>query len=275
MSQKFESPKASKQLSTHRFKCSCAPSSEPYACASAFQWLLHANKMAPFDFQKNRRVYLNLLGVENNISGSELQIEKDITRTFPQQAIFQQRAGEGQQSLSRVLLAFSKYDNTIGYVQGMNFIVGSLLMHCSEEVTFWLFVALIEDYEMRDIYMPGLPGLYKHIAILEHLMERHLPALYAHFGEQSVQVEMYASNWIFSLYSNVVPTAQMNTFFDNFYLHGWAFFYRFTLTLLRILQPKVLELDDLSEIIDMVKTPMQQKNFHRDDPGDRGAENFS
>ena len=68
----------------------------------------------------------------------------------------------------------------------------------------------------------------------------------------------------------------MDTFFDNFYLHGWAFFYRFTLTLLRILQPKVLELDDLSEIIDMVKTPMQQKNFHRDDPGgDRGAENFS
>jgi hypothetical protein len=44
--------------------------------------------MAPFDFEKNRRVYLNLLGVENNISGSELQIEKDITRTFPQQAIF-------------------------------------------------------------------------------------------------------------------------------------------------------------------------------------------
>ena len=69
----------------------------------------------------------------------------------------------------------------MGYVQGMNFIVGSLLMHCSEEVTFWLFVALIEDYEMRDIYMPGLPGLYKHIAIMEYLMERHLPTLYEHF----------------------------------------------------------------------------------------------
>ena len=138
----------------------------------------------------------------------------------------------------------------------MNFIVGSLLMHCSEEVTFWLFVALIEDYEMRDIYMPGLPGLYKHIAIMEYLMERHLPTLYQHFQELSVQVEMYASNWIFSLYSNVMPTAQMNEFFNNFYAHGWAFFYRFTLTLLRILQPKILLLDDLSEIIDMVKSPI-------------------
>ena len=75
---------------------------------------------------------------------------------------------------------------------------------------------------------------------MEYLMERHLPTLYQHFQELSVQVEMYASNWIFSLYSNVIPTAQMNEFFNNFYSHGWAFFYRFTLTLLRILQPKIL-----------------------------------
>jgi hypothetical protein len=54
--------------------------------------------------------------------------------------------------ISRVLLAFSKYDNTIGYVQGMNHIVDSLMIHCCEEVSFWLFVSLIEDYEMRDIY---------------------------------------------------------------------------------------------------------------------------
>jgi len=55
-------------------------------------------------------------------------------------------------SQSRVLLAFSKYDNTIGYVQGMNHIVDVLMMHCSEEISFWLFVSLIEDYEMREIY---------------------------------------------------------------------------------------------------------------------------
>ena len=88
MPQTYESPKAKKQLSTHRFKCSCEPSSEPYACASSFRWLQLANKSTNFDFTKNRSTYLALLGVENNISGSELQIEKDITRTFPQQSIF-------------------------------------------------------------------------------------------------------------------------------------------------------------------------------------------
>lgn len=51
-----------------------------------------------------------------------------------------------------MLLAFSRYDNTIGYVQGMNHIVELLMNHCTEEIAFWLFVALVEDYEMREIY---------------------------------------------------------------------------------------------------------------------------
>jgi hypothetical protein len=75
-----------------------------------------------------------------------------VSRTFPQEEAFMSKTSFGQQSLQRVLLAFSKYDNSIGYVQGMNFIVGCLLLHCSEEVAFWLFVSLIEDYFMRDIY---------------------------------------------------------------------------------------------------------------------------
>lgn len=44
----------------------------------------------------------------------------------------------------------------------MNFIVGSLIFHANEVMAFWLFVSLIEDCELRDIYMPGLPGLFKH-----------------------------------------------------------------------------------------------------------------
>jgi len=73
---------------------------------------------------------------------------------------------ECQQSLFRLLNNFAKYDRSIGYVQGMNFIAASLLYHSSEEVAFWLFVSLIEDYEMRDIYQTGTPGVYKHNQLL-------------------------------------------------------------------------------------------------------------
>ena len=88
-SQKFESPKAKKQLSSHRFKCSCEPSSEPYACASAYRWLQMANGGRRFEIQKSRKSYLGLLGIQDFISlGQERQIECDITRTFPHQKIF-------------------------------------------------------------------------------------------------------------------------------------------------------------------------------------------
>jgi hypothetical protein len=56
-------------------------------------------------------------------------------------------------------------------------------MHCSAPVTFWLFVELIEECEIRDIYQVGLPGLKKHAYIIKMLVEEHLPTLAEHFEE--------------------------------------------------------------------------------------------
>ena len=88
-----------------------------------------------------------------------LQIKRDLNRTFPDCLFFAEN-NSGQILLERVLIAISKYDPEIGYVQGMNFVIGSLLYHCSEEIAFWLFVSLLSDHEMRDIYLPGNLDFY-------------------------------------------------------------------------------------------------------------------
>lgn len=82
--------------------------------------------------------------------------------------------------MENVLTAYSKYDSQVGYVQGMNFVVGALLYHCSEEVAFWLFVALVEDLEIRDVYLPGLPGLYRHTRAIESLISLNFSAVANH-----------------------------------------------------------------------------------------------
>ncbi len=41
----------------------------------------------------------------------------------------------------------------------MNYIVAFVLYHAEEYVTFWLICALFELLEIRDIYLPGFPGL--------------------------------------------------------------------------------------------------------------------
>ena len=50
-------------------------------------------------------------------SAAELDIIRDISRTFPSHVFFQQRHGPGQRSLYNVLKAYSVYDRAVGYVQ--------------------------------------------------------------------------------------------------------------------------------------------------------------
>ena len=44
----------------------------------------------------------------------------------------------------------------------MNFLAGVFAYHAEEYITFWLLVAFFEIFELRDIYLPNLIGLYKH-----------------------------------------------------------------------------------------------------------------
>jgi hypothetical protein len=61
----------------------------------------------------------------------------------------------------------------------MNLIVGAILFHCrgDEVSTFWIFISLIENYEMRQIYQQGLPGLDQHGEVIQILINRYLPNL--------------------------------------------------------------------------------------------------
>lgn len=71
-------------------------------------------------------------------------IIKDISRTFPHHVYYSQRHGPGQRALYNVLKAYSIYDRTVGYVQGMGFVAGTLLLYMSEEDAFWVLVALLK-----------------------------------------------------------------------------------------------------------------------------------
>ena len=128
------------------------------------------------------------------------QIDLDVTRTYPEEPYFSSQAG--QMALRRCLIAFSKYDLELGYVQGMNFIMASLLWHATESDAFWLFVRLIEDYELRDVYLPRLPGLSKHSQIIEILVMDFLPTLYSALAERRINSETYAAEWCFTLFAS-------------------------------------------------------------------------
>jgi len=49
----------------------------------------------------------------------------------------------------------------IGYCQGMNYITATLLtLTNNEELSYWLFYALIKNFELFNLYLPGVPDLH-------------------------------------------------------------------------------------------------------------------
>ncbi|EPZ34598.1 RabGAP/TBC [Rozella allomycis CSF55] len=67
-------------------------------------------------------------------SSFENQIDLDINRTMRTHFQYYLRYGEGQRSLFRVLTAYSNYEKSVGYCQGMSTVVAFLLTYFDEEV---------------------------------------------------------------------------------------------------------------------------------------------
>lgn len=65
----------------------------------------------------------------------------------------------------------------VGYVQGMGFIAGLLLLYMNEEDTFWTLVALLKGAvhpPMERLYQAGLPLLQQYLFQFEHLLKEEV-----------------------------------------------------------------------------------------------------
>ncbi|KAJ6793583.1 EVI5-like protein [Iris pallida] len=191
----------------------------------------------------NPGVYEQLVIYET--SASELDIIRDISRTFPSHVFFQQRHGPGQRSLYNVLKAYSVYDREVGYVQGMGFLVGLLLLYMSEEDAFWLLVALLKGAvhaPMEGLYLVGLPLVQQYLFQFEQLVKEHLPKLGQHFSEEMINPSMYASQWFITVFSYSFPFPLALRIWDVFLYEGVQIVFQVGLALLRFCHDDLVKL---------------------------------
>jgi hypothetical protein len=81
----------------------------------------------------------------------------------------------------------------------------------------------------------------------------HLGEIFRHLCLKEIQIEMYASDWLFALFSNIIPLREYHHFLDGFFAEGWPFFYKFSLTFLKGMKNSILETEDQSELITLIK----------------------
>ncbi|UKJ90614.2 GTPase activator [Theileria orientalis] len=179
-----------------------------------------------------------------------LAIDLDIKRTYPSLRFFNRY---GRSMLRRILLAYSFFDTEVGYVQGLNFIVANLLWHSSEEQAFWALISMMYLYDMRCMFLPGLPGVFKRCEILEHCMVRHIPRLHNHLKFVGVHIPMIASDWFMTLCANSVPIRALARLWDSFFSEGWVAIFRFIIFRLKQFEDYLVTMSDIADIMKVIK----------------------
>jgi Rab-GTPase-TBC domain/FYVE zinc finger len=132
-----------------------------------------------------------------------------------------------QKMLERILVAYAVYDPNVGYCEGMTNIVALIMSSngFNEIQAFYVLVSLMENknYNMKDVFRPGLEGTKLRLYQLEHLMKWYLPDIQNHLEQHSIAPNFWATSWIMTLFSNDMslhPNLACR-FLDVFISNGW------------------------------------------------------
>ncbi|VDL65526.1 unnamed protein product [Nippostrongylus brasiliensis] len=119
-----------------------------------------------------------------------VQIERSLLRTLPNNICFWKKNGTGVDALRRVLKAVAFIYPDLGFCEGMGVIVAMLLLFCSEETSFWMMTALIEEILPPNYYSQTLLGVQADERAARHLMKSHVPDLNKLLDELDVEVSV-------------------------------------------------------------------------------------
>ncbi|KAM6921760.1 ecotropic viral integration site 5 protein homolog isoform 1-T1 [Xenentodon cancila] len=176
-------------------------------------------------------------------SPCEKLIRRDIARTYPEHEFFKEKDSLGQEVLFNVMKAYSLVDREVGYCQGSAFIVGLLLMQMPEEEAFCVFVKLMQDYRLRELFKPSMAELGLCMYQFESMIQEHLPELHMHFQAQSFHTSMYASSWFLTIFLTSFPLPVATRIFDIFMCEGLEIVFRVGMAILQVNQADLIQLD--------------------------------
>nr|XP_014347282.1 PREDICTED: ecotropic viral integration site 5 protein homolog isoform X5 [Latimeria chalumnae] len=112
-----------------------------------------------------------------------------------------------------------------------------------EEEAFCVFVKLMQDYRLRELFKPSMAELGLCMYQFECTIQEQLPELYVHFQSQSFHTSMYASSWFLTIFLTSFPLPLATRIFDIFMSEGLEIVFRVGLAILHMNQAELMELD--------------------------------
>lgn len=198
----------------------------------------------------------------------EIDIKKDVSRTFPDESFFATGSYGfiGQSQLFNVLKAISLYFPNIGYCQGMNFVIGFiLLINGGRELeAFWFFVTLARSHEfmLGGLFEPGFPLLELYLHIFNEMLQKELPHIYDHIKVKNDMPDIvWISKWILTLFLYSLPASQVTRVWDYMISEDIFALIKLSLGLLKYYEKLILKLDvvGFNDLMKLVKADKSNK----------------
>ena len=177
----------------------------------------------------------------NNITDEEdiktlLQIDKDLPRTRNEINFFKEKSNfsKGETNydiLRRILFFFSKRNNDLGYVQGLNEIAAIIyyifsldeniyIKPFAESDTFFCFEILMQEikpvFMMHNINYSQL-FITMQIRQINDILKETEPELLAHFEKINLVMDVFLMRWLMVLFTHEFTFEGSITFFDRLF----------------------------------------------------------
>ncbi|KAG2736028.1 hypothetical protein G9P44_000118 [Scheffersomyces stipitis] len=179
---------------------------------------------------------------KNIIRANVKQIKLDLHRTLPHNYYFNNlielKPGPNFYKLQRILYAFVAYRPDVGYLQGMNKIVGNLLLILSKSThaehenfekfsevdIFWIFIGLVEEILPKyrglnntpQVFFNSLENVRIDQMVLHRIyLKKFLPELCQHLTHLEVEIELITLNWWLTLFIDL-NFVSLDTWFKLF-----------------------------------------------------------
>ncbi|XP_065275666.1 EVI5-like protein [Emys orbicularis] len=117
------------------------------------------------------------------------------------------------------------------------------LLKMPEEEAFCVFVRLMQEYRLRELFKPSMAELGLCIYQFEYMLQEQLPELNIHFRSQNFLTSMYSSSWFLTLFLTTFPLPVATRVFDIFMYEGLEIVFRVGMALLQFNQAELMQLD--------------------------------
>ena len=210
------------------------------------------------------------INIYNNYLTQDLEkdnkdrIIRDIERTFSDKNINNEDLRKKETSLYNILKAFWNLDREVGYCQGMNLIVGFLLLVSdgNELDIFYLLISNFSssykerkkyNYSFRGLFSEEFPLLSFLNFIFDILLHENLPEIKNHLDEMGITYDLWIGQWFQTLFTIILPVNWLKRVWDCIFSDSIYFIVKFAIVFTKLIKDDIIGKDEEIDIINYFK----------------------